>query len=149
MVSRSAAVSNANNGIEVRDGSTVTESSATANGFLGIVATMSSTVSRSTARGNSTGIYMAATGGVGAIGGSIQGCTVTGNTNGIETGNGVLVSENSITKNSNLGLLLNPGAGYRGNLITQNGFAVATLPGVLNLGDNGCTDSANAVIACP
>ncbi len=148
-VERSTAESNGRDGISVTEGSAIRSCTASANGQNGIVAYVSGVVSDSVVKGNTlTGISMSAHGFAGARGGSIQGNTVTSNSHGIVTGTGVLVAENSISKNTNTGILLNPGSAYRGNLITENGEPVFGI-NALNLGDNGCTDPSNAVVVCP
>ncbi len=137
---------NGGNGIGTVAGNTVTGNTASTNGATGVSTGPGSTVSGNTSYLNSSAGF------------SISfGSTATGNTaylnlgNGITTSAGSLVIGNALRDNTGAGLSLGDDAGYRENLITSNtgGTVVISVGTIFNLGNNACTDNANATVVCP
>lgn len=158
---------NGNGGITSGGGSTVTGNAVRSNAAIGILAQSGSTLRGNAARSNGTRGIACGSGctlsGNSAVlndedgisvgtGGTISGNTAYGNTeDGIETSTGSLVIGNTTRDNSFAGLRLGEDSAYRENLITSNGTgAVIVSSGtIFNLGNNACTDAANATVVCP
>jgi hypothetical protein len=146
-----SAFDNGDAGVRAGLAATVASSAFYSNADAGIVVKEGSTVRDCSARDNARdGIFFDFFFPTGTEGGLVQGCVVSGNTQaGIDARSRVLVIENSIADNASTGMILFGGA-YRSNAILGNGGApVLSNATTINLGDNACTDAANAVVACP
>ena len=132
---------NANTGIRVSDGSTVSGNTVY-NNQKGIDASSGSTVSGNTAYEN-TGIGIQV-----SLGSTVSGNTAMSNgRTGISAARGSLVQGNSVRGNDSFGLSLEVDTVYRTNVVTNNGVN-AIVSGV-NRGDNYCQGTGVASSFCP
>lgn len=170
LVSGSTTASNGGTGILVNF-STVSASTASDNGFLGMFGGAfgiygNGTVSGSTASGNTAFgiIFQGTVTSSTASGNGNHGIaaeypsTVTGSAAFANQGNGInsagaLLIGNSVRDNLGAGVgTTGSDSAYRENSITSNTGGTVVLndgPAIENLGDNFCTDAADATVACP